>query len=119
MLCGHFPGVLAEGHFLQGVVAEGSGTDQERLGVIRVESSQQKFGKPLSALIAASAIVVLTALAVALKVEQTGSGTGTVATEAASQMTLGATATTTTPPTAFPTPVAKPTMKATVPKGFR
>jgi uncharacterized protein involved in type VI secretion and phage assembly len=101
------------------VVAEGSMTDQERLGVVRVESNQQKIVKPLLALIAASAIVVMTALAVALKEEQTDSGTGTVATEAAGQMTLGATATTTTPPTAFPTPVAKPTMTATVPKGFR
>ena len=34
-------------------------------------------------------------------------------------MTVGATATTTTPPTALPIPVAKPTMKAAVPKGFR
>ena len=118
MLCGHFPGVLAEGHF-RGWSPRGRGTDQERLGVVRVEPNQQKIVKPLSALIAASAIVVMAALAVALKEEQTGSGTGTVATEAGGGMTTGATATTTTPPTAFPTPVAKPTMKATVPKGFR
>ena len=80
-----------------------------------MEPNQQKIVKLLSALIAASAIVVMTALAVALNEEQTG----TVATEAVGRMTFGASATTTTPPTAPPIPVAKPPMKAAVPKGFR
>ena len=84
-----------------------------------MEPNQQKIVKLLSALIAASAIVVMTALAVALNEEQTGTGTGTVATEAVGHMTVGATATTTTPPTAPAIPVAKPTMKAALPQGFR
>ena len=42
-----------------------------------------------------------------------------VATEAVGGMSTGATATTTTPPTVVPIPVAQPTMKAVVPKGFR
>ena len=87
--------------------------------MVRMEPNQQKTVKLLSALIAASAIVVMTALAVALNEEQTGTGTGTVATEAVGRMTFGASATTTTPPTAPPIPVAKPPMKAAVPKGFR
>jgi ABC-type transporter Mla subunit MlaD len=84
-----------------------------------VEPNQQKIVKLLSALIAVSAIVVMAVLAVALDEEQTGSGTGTVATEAAGGMSTGATVTTTTPPTALPVPEAQPTLKADVPKGFR
>jgi hypothetical protein len=91
------------------------------IGVVRVEPNQQKTVKLLSALIGASAIVVMAVLAVALNEEQTGTGTGTgtVATEAVGGMSTGATVTTTTPPTAIPIPVAQPTMKADVPKGFR
>ena len=82
-----------------------------------MEPNQQKTVKLLSALIGASAIVVMAVLAVALNEQQTG--TGTVATEAVGGMSTGATVTTTTPPTAAPVPVAQPTMKAVVPKGFR
>ena len=72
-----------------------------------MEPNQQKIVKLLSALIAASAIVVMAVLAVALNEEQTatGTGTGTVATEAGGGM--------------LPIPAAQPTMKADVPKGFR
>jgi len=84
-----------------------------------VEPNQQKTVKLLSALIGASAIVVMAVLAVALNEEQTGIGTGTVATEAVGGMSTGATVTTTTPPTVVPISVAQPTMKAVVPKGFR
>jgi hypothetical protein len=87
-----------------------------------VEPNQQKkIVKLLSALIGASAIVVMAVLAVALNEEQTGTGTGTgtVATEAVGGMSTGATVTTTTPPTVVPIAVAQPTMKAVVPKGFR
>jgi hypothetical protein len=89
-----------------------------------VKPNQQKIVKLLSALIAASAIVVMAVLAVALDEEQTGIGTGTVATpEAAAKnvkgMSTGVTVTTTTPPTALPVPEAVPTLKAAVPKGFR
>ena len=89
------------------------------IGVVRVEPNQQKIVKLLSALVAASAIVVMAVLAVTLNDEQTGTGTGTVATEAGGGMSTGVTVTTTTPPAALPIPVAKPTMKAAVPKGFR
>ena len=84
-----------------------------------MEPNQQKTVKLLSALIGASAIVVMAVLAVALNEEQTGIGTGTVATEAVGGMSTGATVTTTTPPTVVPIAVAQPTMKAVVPKGFR
>lgn len=85
-----------------------------------MEPSQQEIVKLLSALIAASAIVVMAVLAVALNEEPTatGTGTGTVAIVAGG-MSTGATVNTTTPPTALPNPFAKPTMKASVPKGFR
>ena len=84
-------------------------------------NQQKKIIKLLSALIGASAIVVMAVLAVALNEEQTGTGTGTgtVATEAVGGMSTGATVTTTTPPTVVPISVAQPTMKAVVPKGFR
>jgi len=105
----------------QACLAEGSGNQPRAIGVVRVEPNQQKTVKLLSALIGASAIVVMAVLAVALNEEQTGTGTGTgtVATEAVGGMSTGATVTTTTPPTAAPVPVAQPTMKAVVPKGFR
>jgi hypothetical protein len=80
-----------------------------------VEPNQQKIVKLLSALIAASAIVVMVVLAVALN----GVQTGTVPTEAGGGMLTGVTVTTTTPPNALLIPVAKPTMKAAIPKGFR
>lgn len=78
---------------------------------------RQKILKMLSALIGASAIVIMTVLAMALNDEQTG--TGTVATEADGGMLTGVTITTTTPPKTLPIPVARPTVKAAVPKGFR
>jgi hypothetical protein len=80
--------------------------------------NQEKIVKRSSVLIAAGAVVVMAVLPVALNEEKTVTGTGTVGTEAGG-MSLGATATTTTPPTALPDPVAHPTMKAAVPKGFR
>jgi hypothetical protein len=116
-VAGPFQGVLAEGHFPGG--SPRSGNQPSAIGVVRVEPNQQKIVKLLSALIAASAIVVMAVLAVALNEEQTGTGTGTVATEAGGGMSTGVTLTTTTPPAALPIPVAKPTMKAAVPKGFR
>ena len=99
----------------------GSGNQPRAIGVVKVEPNEQKTVKLLSALIGASAIVVMAVLAVALNEEQTGTGTGTgtVATEAVGGMSTGATVTTTTPPTVVPIAVAQPTMKAVVPKGFR
>ena len=84
-----------------------------------MKPNQQKIVRLLSALIAASAIVVMAVLAVALNEEQTGLGTGTVAPLAGGGMSTGVTITTTTPPTALRNPVAQPTKKAAIPKGFR
>jgi hypothetical protein len=115
----NFPGGSARAIF-PGLAVE-AGNQPRVIGVVRVELNQQKIVKLLSALVAASAIVVMVVLAVALNEEQTGTGTGTgtVATEAGGGMLTGVTVTTTTAPNALLIPVAKPTMKAAVPKGFR
>ena len=78
-------------------------------GVVRVD--QQKSVKLLWAVIAASAVVVMGAVAVAVANEQ--AGTGTVRSAPA------ATVTTTTPPTAPATSLASPAMTASTPAGFR
>ena len=83
-----------------------------------MEPNRQKIIKLLSALIAASAIGVMAVFAVALN-EQTGTDSGSGATEAGGGMSTGVTVTTTTPPPAAPIAAAHPTMKAAVPKGFR
>ncbi|MCU1696670.1 MAG: hypothetical protein JWR34_2733 [Mycobacterium sp.] len=62
--------------------------------------------------IAASAAVIVGALAGAMGQEQTG----TVAT---GSMSMGQTSTTTTAPTTIPVPVASPVLKASLPKGYR
>jgi hypothetical protein len=59
----------------------------------------------------ASVLVVIGAVAVAVSQEQTGTVMG-------GGMSVGQTATTTTPPAVLPTSVASPTMKAPRPKGF-
>jgi hypothetical protein len=77
-----------------------------------VESNPQQRVKLQLAVIAASAIVVMGAVVVAvLGQEQT-------APAAAGRMTIGQTATTTTGPAAMATSFASPTMKATRPNGF-
>jgi hypothetical protein len=65
-------------------------------------------------LVAGAALVAAGAFATALG-EETVSGTAPTV-SSVGKMTLGGTATTTTPPTAIP--VAAPTLKATVPCGF-
>lgn len=65
----------------------------------------------LTALIA-SAVVAIGAVAVAVNQEQTGTVMG------GGGMSIGSTATTTTPPTVAPTAKAVPVMTATRPKGF-
>jgi hypothetical protein len=75
----------------------------------------QQSTKMRAILVAGAALVAAGAFATALG-EETANG-GTAPTVAVGQMTLGGTATTTTPPTAVP--VAAPTQKATVPCGFR
>ena len=66
-------------------------------------------------LVAGAALVAAGAFATALG-EETASGTAP--TVSSGKMTLGDTATTTTPPTAVLIPVAAPSLKATVPCGF-
>jgi hypothetical protein len=69
-----------------------------------------------AAVMGGSAVVAMGALSVALHEEQASGASGGVATGAtfiqAGGMTLGQTATTTTPPSALATPVAKPPVKA-------
>ena len=78
--------------------------------------------KVFAAVMAGSAVVAMGALSVALHEEQAPGASGGVATGATfiqGSMTMGQTATTTTPPAAPVTPVAAPTDKASPPKGFR
>ena len=65
-------------------------------------------------LVAGAALVAAGAFATALGEETTNGGTAPIV--SSGEMTLGVTATTTTPPTAVP--IASPTQKATVPCGF-
>ncbi|MDT5152825.1 MAG: hypothetical protein QOI01_4558 [Mycobacterium sp.] len=78
-------------------------------GVVKVD--QHKSVKLLLAVISASAVVAMGAVAVAFANEQTGTDTVRSAPEA--------TATTTTPPTAPLTSVATPLTTASTPAGFR
>jgi hypothetical protein len=77
-----------------------------------VESIRHQRVKLLIAVIIGSGLVAIGAVAaVALGQQQTGTING-------SPMTIGGTATTTTPPTVPETAKASPTMKAVPPKGF-
>ena len=67
-------------------------------------------------LVAGAALVAAGAFATALG-EETASGPAPIVSSVGG-MTLGGTATTTTPPTAVPVSIASPTQKATVPCGF-
>jgi hypothetical protein len=75
----------------------------------------QQPTKIRATLVAGAALVAAGAFATALG-EETASGTAP--TVVSGKMTLGNTATTTTPPTAVLIPIASPTVKATVPCGF-
>jgi hypothetical protein len=75
----------------------------------------QQPTKMRAILVAGAALVAAGAFATALG-EETASGTAP--TVSSGKMTLGDTATTTTPPTAVLIPIASPTVKATVPCGF-
>jgi hypothetical protein len=77
-----------------------------------VESIRHQRVKLLIAAVIAIGLVAIGAMAaVVVGRQQTGTVTG-------SPMTIGATATTTTPPSVAPTPNASPVMKAPRPKGF-
>ena len=75
----------------------------------------QQPTKMRAILVAGAALVAVSAFATALG-EETASGTAP--TVSSGKMTLGDTATTTTPPTAVPIPIASPALNATVPCGF-
>ena len=75
----------------------------------------QQSTKMRAILVAGAALVAAGAFATALG-EETASGTAP--TVSSGKMTLGGTATTTTPPTAVPIAIASPAQKATVPCGF-
>ena len=77
-----------------------------------MESNRHQHVKLPTLVIAASALVVVGALAGAVGQERTG-------TVAGGGMTLGATTTTTVAPTTVPVAVAQPTLKAALPKGYR
>jgi len=74
----------------------------------------QQSTKIRAILVAGAALVAAGAFATALGQEQASGGIAPVV--SAGQMTLGGTATTTTPPAVVP--IASPTLKATVPCGF-
>ena len=74
----------------------------------------QKSTKLRATLVAGAALVAAGAFATALGAETVNGGTAPIV--SSGEMTLGVTATTTTPPTAVPN--ASPTQKATVPCGF-
>ena len=78
--------------------------------------------KVFAAVMGGSAVVAMGALSVALHEEQASGASGGVATGATfiqGSMTMGDTATTTTPPAAPVTSIATPPMTATTPAGFR
>lgn len=74
----------------------------------------QQSTKLRATLVAGAALVAAGALATALGEETVNGGTAPIVSSGG--MTLGVTATTTTPPTAVP--IASPAEKATVPCGF-
>ena len=76
----------------------------------------QQSIKMRAILVAGAALVAAGAFATALGEETTNGGTAPIV--SSGKMTLGGTATTTTPPTAVPIPMASPAQKATVPCGF-
>ena len=76
----------------------------------------QQSIKMRAILVAGAALVAAGAFATALGEETTNGGTAPIV--SSGQMTLGSTATTTTPPTAVPIAIASPAQKATVPCGF-
>ena len=78
--------------------------------------------KVFAAVMGGSAVVAMGALSVALHEEQAPGASGGVATGATfiqGSMTMGQTATTTTPPAAPVTSIAAPPMTASTPAGFR
>jgi ribosomal protein S8E len=90
----------------------GERISEAKMEGIEVESNPQQRVKLQRAVMAASAIVVMGAVAAAVL------GQEETAPAAAGQMTIGQTATSTTAPAAMATSFASPTMKAARPNGF-
>jgi hypothetical protein len=78
----------------------------------------QQSTKIRAIVVAGAALVAAGAFVTALGEEKEASGGGTAPIVSSGKMTLGETATTTTPPTAALVSVAVPTVKATAPCGF-
>ena len=78
----------------------------------------QQSTKMRAILVAGAALVAAGAFATALGEETTNGGSAPIVSVSSGQMTLGGTATTTTPPTVVPIAIASPAQKATVPCGF-
>jgi hypothetical protein len=76
----------------------------------------QQSTKIRAIVVAGAALVAAGAFVTALGEEKASGGTAPIV--SSGKMTLGETATTTTPPTVVLTPVASPTLKATAPCGF-
>ena len=76
----------------------------------------QQWTKMRAILVAGAALVAAGAFATALAEETVNGGTAPIV--SSGKMTLGGTATTTTPPTVVPIAIASPAQKATVPCGF-
>ena len=76
----------------------------------------QQSIKMRAIVVAGAALVAAGAFATALGEETANGGTAPIV--SVGHMTLGGTATTTTPPTAVPIAIASPAQKATVPCGF-
>ena len=86
------------------------------------EQVRQGRVKVFAAVMGGSAVVAMGALSVALHEEQVSGASGGVATGATfiqGSMTMGQTATTTTPGAVPVTSIATPPMTATTPAGFR
>ncbi|MFG1935332.1 hypothetical protein ACGFK1_32530 [Mycobacterium sp. NPDC048908] len=77
----------------------------------------QQSVKMRGTLVVGAALIATGAFAIALG-EEKAAGPETVPVVSSGQMTLGGTATTTTPPTVAPVAIATPAEKATVPCGF-
>jgi hypothetical protein len=81
-------------------------------GAVEVESNRHPNVKLPTLVIAASAVVSVGALAVAVGQEQTATVVG-------GGMSLGATTSTSVAPTTIPVAFAHPVVKASLPKGYR
>jgi hypothetical protein len=113
------------GDYQMGFSADPVRQETLRMRACHVQGAHTKVGhimqnstKTRAVVLAGAALVAAGAFTTALGAETSG-GTAPTVRVNASTMSVGASATTTTPvPTAIPTPMAQPALKATVPCGF-